>query len=93
MRCCDMYFLQVKPTSTSNVQKITNSDETRGLGDSDSDDDEDIMFDPIPLYKQILEYLRPGETVSKTLCRLGKYNSLVECVYSLCQINKNYPSR
>lgn len=65
-------WVQVKPTSTSNVQMITNSDETRGLGDSDSDDDEDIMFDPIPLYKQILEYLRPGETVSKTLCRLGK---------------------
>lgn len=39
---------------------------------SDSDDDEgDIMFDPIPLYKQILDYLKPGETVSKTLCRLG----------------------
>jgi len=44
------------------------------LGDSDSDDEGDIMFDPIPLYKQILEYLKPGETVSKTLCRLGKRN-------------------
>jgi len=42
------------------------------LGDSDSDDEEDIMFDPIPLYKQILEYLKPGESVSKALCRLGK---------------------
>lgn len=67
-----MHFLQVKPGST-NV-KITESSESHGLGDSDSDDEGDIMFDPIPLYKQILEYLKPGETVSKTLCRLGKYN-------------------
>jgi len=44
------------------------------LGDSDSDDEGDIMFDPIPLYKEILEYLKPGETVSRTLCRLGKDN-------------------
>jgi len=46
---------------------------SQGLGDSDSDDEGDIMFDPILLYKQILEYLKPGESVSKTLCRLGKY--------------------
>lgn len=63
-------WVQVKPGST-NI-KDTKSSESHGLGDSDSDDDENIMFDPIPLYKQILEYLKPGETVSKTLCRLGK---------------------
>ncbi|KAL6265000.1 hypothetical protein P5V15_005092 [Pogonomyrmex californicus] len=65
-------WVQVKPGSTANVQKSTKSNKNYGLGDSDSDDEEDIMFDPIPLYKQILEYLKPGETVSKTLCRLGK---------------------
>lgn len=68
-----MHFLQIKPGSTT-VQKSTKSNESHGLGDSDSDDEGDIMFDPIPLYKQILEYLKPGETVSKTLCRLGKHN-------------------
>ncbi|XP_011868035.1 PREDICTED: CD2 antigen cytoplasmic tail-binding protein 2 homolog [Vollenhovia emeryi] len=64
-------WVQVKPDST-NAQKSTKSSENTGLGDSDSDDEGDILFDPIPLYKQILEYLKPGETVSKTLCRLGK---------------------
>lgn len=39
--------------------------------DSDSDGGVDFMFDPNPLYKQILEYLKPGETVSRALCRLG----------------------
>ncbi|XP_029168246.1 CD2 antigen cytoplasmic tail-binding protein 2 homolog [Nylanderia fulva] len=66
-------WVQVKPGSTTNVQKKVKSNESHGLGDSDSDSDAgDIMFDPIPLYKQILEFLKPGETVSKTLCRLGK---------------------
>ncbi|XP_071571750.1 CD2 antigen cytoplasmic tail-binding protein 2 homolog isoform X2 [Temnothorax nylanderi] len=64
-------WVQIKPGST-NVKKSTKSSESPGLADSDSDDEGDIMFDPIPLYKQILEYLKPGETVSKTLCRLGK---------------------
>lgn len=63
-------WVQVK--SGTSVLKSDKSGESHGLGDSDSDDEEDIMFDPIPLYKQILEYLKPGETVSKTLCRLGK---------------------
>lgn len=71
------YFLQIKP-STTNAQKDTESSEIHGLGDSDSnsdsDDEGDIMFDPTPLYKQILEYLKPGESVSKTLCRLGKHS-------------------
>ncbi|XP_011266585.1 CD2 antigen cytoplasmic tail-binding protein 2 homolog isoform X1 [Camponotus floridanus] len=65
-------WVQVKPGSTTNIQKSAKSSENHGLGDSDSDDEEDIMFDPIPLYKQILEFLKPGETVSKALCRLGK---------------------
>lgn len=65
-------WVQVKPGSTS--KKNAASSEEGGLGDSDSesDDEGDIMFDPIPLYKQILEYLKPGESVSKALCRLGK---------------------
>ncbi|XP_025161057.1 CD2 antigen cytoplasmic tail-binding protein 2 homolog isoform X2 [Harpegnathos saltator] len=65
-------WIQIKPSSTVK-QKDKKSNKARGIGDSDSDSDEgDIMFDSTPLYKQILEYLKPGETVSKTLCRLGK---------------------
>ncbi|XP_012233577.1 CD2 antigen cytoplasmic tail-binding protein 2 homolog [Linepithema humile] len=63
-------WVQVKPGSTS--KENAKSSEGHGLGDSDSDDEGDIMFDPIPLYKQIFEYLKPGESVSKALCRLGK---------------------
>ncbi|XP_014204528.1 CD2 antigen cytoplasmic tail-binding protein 2 homolog isoform X1 [Copidosoma floridanum] len=41
--------------------------------ESDESDGEDgFMFDPTNLYKQILEYLKPGESVSKALVRLGK---------------------
>lgn len=53
-------------------------DEEKGLGESDSEDDADLPFDATQLYKNILEYLQPGETVSKALCRLGK-----------SQLNKN----
>ncbi|XP_032674728.1 CD2 antigen cytoplasmic tail-binding protein 2 homolog [Odontomachus brunneus] len=63
-------WIQVKPCSTTK-QKDTKSNEAHGLGDSDSDEG-DVMFDSTPLYKQMLEYLKPGETVSKALCRLGK---------------------
>lgn len=68
-----IYISKVKPSSTIDIQRSAKSSKSHGLGDSDSDDEED-MFDPIPLYKQILEFLKPGETVSKALCRLGKHN-------------------
>lgn len=54
--------------------------EKHGLADSGSDsgsdseaEGSDIMFDPTQIYKEILGYLQPGETVSKALCRLGNY--------------------
>ncbi|XP_076299577.1 CD2 antigen cytoplasmic tail-binding protein 2 homolog holn1 isoform X2 [Lasioglossum baleicum] len=62
-------WMQIKPSSTVHVKK---ENKTSGLADSDSDDDADIMFNPVHLYKLILEYLKPGETVSKALCRFGK---------------------
>ena len=70
-------WMQIKPSSAASVKKDTESSEKHGLADSDSDSDSDedgpdIMFDPTQLYKQILEYLKPGETVSKALCRLGR---------------------
>ncbi|XP_057339948.1 CD2 antigen cytoplasmic tail-binding protein 2 homolog [Microplitis mediator] len=59
-----------------NAEKNDTVDEkNRGLADSDSDDDEslkNLSFDPTELYRQIFDYLQPGETVSKALCRLGK---------------------
>lgn len=66
-------WMQIKPSSTASVKKKSQSSETLGLAHSDSEDeDPDIMFNPTQVYKQILEYLQPGETVSKALCRLGK---------------------
>lgn len=70
----------MKPRSTN--KKDAASSKKQGLGDSDSDDEGDIMFDPIPLYKQILEYLKPGESVSKALCRLGNLLIIV-CICKL----------
>lgn len=69
------------------MEKDTKSSESHGLGESDSDDEGDIMFDPIPLYKQIIEYLKPGETVSKALCRLGKNNYYIEHIFKLSKVN------
>ncbi|KAK1133639.1 hypothetical protein K0M31_011434 [Melipona bicolor] len=68
-------WMQIKPSSAPSVKKDNKRSETHGLADSDSDsedEDADIMFNPIHVYKQMLEYLQPGETVSKALCRLGK---------------------
>lgn len=66
-------WMQIKPSATASVKKASEGNEKQGLADSDSDDDgPDIMFNPLQMYKQILEYLKPGETVSKALCRLGK---------------------
>ncbi|XP_031844502.1 CD2 antigen cytoplasmic tail-binding protein 2 homolog holn1 [Nomia melanderi] len=66
-------WMQIKPSSTASTKKGNKSSAKHGLADSDSDDEgPDIMFNPVHLYKQILEYLKPGETVSKALCRLGK---------------------
>ncbi|XP_043275167.1 CD2 antigen cytoplasmic tail-binding protein 2 homolog [Venturia canescens] len=64
-------WVQIKPRAEGEKSSVKDN-ESKGLADSDSEDDDDILFDPTPLYKQILEYLETGETVSKALCRLGK---------------------
>ncbi|XP_046745302.1 CD2 antigen cytoplasmic tail-binding protein 2 homolog [Diprion similis] len=67
-------WVQIKSGGREGTSDKTD-DKVKGLADSDSEDDEqDVMFDSAPLYKKILEYLRPGETVSKALRRLGKGN-------------------
>lgn len=65
-------WVKVKPELAKN-RKIKER-MSKGIGDSgsDSDEDPDRLFNPVPLYKQILEFLQPGETVKKALCRLGK---------------------
>ncbi|XP_048514868.1 CD2 antigen cytoplasmic tail-binding protein 2 homolog isoform X2 [Athalia rosae] len=64
--------LQIKPGGPETTSQKT-GDDIKGLADSDSeDDDQDTAFDSTLLYKKILEFLRPGETVSKALCRLGQ---------------------
>lgn len=56
---------QIKPRNT-----VKNKDNIHGLADeSDSDQEED--FDEIDTYKQLLTYMKPNETVNKTLRRLG----------------------
>lgn len=44
--------------------------------ESDSDSDEGVFFDALPLYKQILQYLTENETVSDALRRHGGTKSL-----------------
>lgn len=66
----DWVQIKAKPASSN---KDNTKEKSHGVIDSDSDDDgSDLMFNPTQLYKQILEYLKPGETVSRALCRLGK---------------------
>ncbi|KAF7998017.1 hypothetical protein HCN44_009415 [Aphidius gifuensis] len=66
----DIDWVKIKPRSDAE----TKNENEKGLADSDSDDDvdENITFDPSTLYKEILDFLKPGETVTKALCRLGK---------------------
>ena len=62
----------MKPVSAEDNKNA--KEEKTGIADSDSDNEEDPdkSFDPISLYRQILEFLQPGETVKRALCRLGK---------------------
>ncbi|KAJ0182489.1 hypothetical protein K1T71_001858 [Dendrolimus kikuchii] len=53
--------------------KVHKDDENRGLGDESSSDDEqpEEKFDLIENYKEILQYMKPKETIARTLQRLG----------------------
>lgn len=48
------------------------NDNPEAMDDSYSDEEKGATFDPSPIYKEILEHMNPGETVTKALCRLGK---------------------
>ncbi|KAJ8685756.1 hypothetical protein QAD02_021549 [Eretmocerus hayati] len=56
------------------VESKPNADREASNKDNGSDresEGSDFMFHPTLVYKQILTLLKPGETVSKALCRLG----------------------
>lgn len=63
-----MYCTKVKSKPESGDKDSKKQNKSAG----DSDEESDFMFDATPLYKEILSYLKPGESVSKALCRLGK---------------------
>ncbi|XP_034936831.1 CD2 antigen cytoplasmic tail-binding protein 2 homolog [Chelonus insularis] len=70
-------WIKIEPrtgTSEDNANKDGDDNGEKGIADSESDDEAEsnLNFNPTELYKQIFEYLKPGETVSKALCRLGK---------------------
>ncbi|XP_058807527.1 CD2 antigen cytoplasmic tail-binding protein 2 homolog isoform X2 [Phymastichus coffea] len=63
-------WLKVEPSKDGS--KLNKKDDSE-----DSDEGDSLMFNPIPLYHQILEYLQPGETISKAIQRIGgKLNKL-----------------
>ncbi|KAI5640599.1 GYF domain-containing protein [Phthorimaea operculella] len=53
--------------------KVHKDDDEKGLGDesSSNDDEPEEKFDLIENYKEIIQHMKPGETIAKTLQRLG----------------------
>lgn len=54
-----------------------------GLGDESDSDDPNENFDEISLYKSMLQYMNPKETVSKAIKRLGSVNMKLSSVERL----------
>nr|CAD7459669.1 unnamed protein product [Timema tahoe] len=50
--------------------------------DSDSTGSEGTPFDPVPAYRQMLELMKPGETVAKAIRRLGISSLLCTICYT-----------
>ncbi|XP_076275963.1 CD2 antigen cytoplasmic tail-binding protein 2 homolog holn1 [Rhynchophorus ferrugineus] len=57
--------------------------EEAGLGAESDSDDEDGPFDELNIYKQILSYMKPKETVNKALKRLGGNDTKLSSVERL----------
>ncbi|KAJ9587542.1 hypothetical protein L9F63_028205 [Diploptera punctata] len=55
----------------SHMLQIKNRDQNKTGNDSDSDDDSTSSFDHIAVYRQMLELMKPGESVAKALRRFG----------------------
>lgn len=74
-----------KQKLAENGEAQTSKDGGGGLGDSsDSEDegnDESLKnFDVIAAYRRILELMKPGETVQRTLQRLGKQSAKISSI-------------
>lgn len=56
--------------------KVHKDDENKGLGDESSSEDEEPeeKFDLLENYKEIIQHMKPKETITKCLQRLGKKN-------------------
>lgn len=65
---CGWYFFQIKDLSKNYQQNYQNDDSM--------DSESNSPFNQLTIYKQILDYMQPGETISKTLRRLGGNKSL-----------------
>lgn len=69
---------KIKP---KNYNLVDDDDDVKGLGDSDTDNDEEV--DEIETYKKIITYLKPNESINKALRRLGGNNSKLSSVERL----------
>lgn len=64
--------------------KVHKDDENKGLGDESSSEEEEMeeKFDLIQNYKEILQHMKPKETIAKSLQRLGKLPHTVNYITS-----------
>ena len=53
------------------LSKVAQQRHAKMFNSDDEDDDDDPTFDKISIYKDILTYVKPGETVTKAIKRLG----------------------
>lgn len=58
-----------------NKYKVHKDEELKGLGDESSSEDEQTeeKFNLIENYNEILEHMKPTETIAKAIQRLGKF--------------------
>lgn len=64
--------------------KVHKDDENKGLGDESSseDDEPELKFDLIENYKEIVQHMKPRETIAKCLQRHGKFTNQLRYIIS-----------
>lgn len=71
------------------VKVKQNSKKDEELKESDGDDSGSVPFDHISVYKKILEFMKPGETVAQSLRRLGGRGKSGSASQRWCKRGKN----
>lgn len=66
---------------TPKKYNLVDDDEMKGLGESDSDNEEEV--NEIETYKKIITYMKPNESINKALRRLGGASSKLSSVERL----------